>query len=388
MNDPIQNDKYILTNFFKLSSFTDKTASISIIIYCVGYLVNAIFLKSFGSIDIPIVKSEFITAGLSFFVITFSFIILPLLYFIIRDLKELRSRRKIGIKRSYLIVANYCIILIIFTMFVTSEEWNNKIIIYQNVTVLLKNIFLVYFMGVLVGIVVLSVFEGACTSLRKRSIDNKWFGIHDETSNIIRFYDKSIILFLGFWRWAFLAISFAMDYLLFTRINWFFNIFWSMKFYLGMIFILVFVVLRLRNAKRESDKKNNDKLSYRISMIGITIIPIILYLTIFSYSFSVYRLMPKNRGGMMPLYKTVFYINRDIEKCYPSSIYDANSDKSKPLYILFSTENYYYVTDKYKLKQKDKVTDTDHMKQIWAIRKKDIINMQRVRSNPRYVMHP
>ncbi len=362
---------------------------ISIIVYSIGYLINTIFLKSFGSISVPIIKSDFIFTGIVFSIVSLSFIVLPLLYFVIRGIKKIRSKPSkplVGLKRSYLIVLNYCLILIIYTMYITREEWIQQITILNSITIPLREIFLVFFVGVLIGIVVISIFERACQSLEKKIVENKWFGVENKDHRYIELFNNITNNFIGFWRFFFLFVSLVMDYLLIVKIHWFFKVFWAMKFYFGMTFIMVFALFRIRNVKKESDRKNNHKLSKRIVMIGYTFIPILIFLMVFSYSFSVFRLMPKNRGGMMPLYKTIFYLknyrdeyNEILDHTEMNSII-----KTKAVYLLFSDTNYYYVSECYPLWKKN--DDNEYMENVYMIRTSNVLAMKRVRSNPRYDM--
>jgi len=386
-------------------SITSYLTVLLLVVYALGYLIDVIYVKSYGAINVSIVKPDFIMIGFTFCIISSSFIVLSLLYFVIRDLRKIRGKSLRGLKRSYFILVNYCLVLIFYAAFITKEEWREKINVFNLFSLRLKVIFLMFFVGILVGIVVISIFEGTLDSLSKRMKDEEWFkkwlkwlkwmGVSIEQSQFINFYDKFSSSFIEYWRWFFLVLSLIMDYLLIIKIPWLkILIYEEGKYYLGMLFIAVFVSLRLRNAKRDSvlllrdakydsDKMRAFKLSNRLIMIWCTFIPILVFLMAFSYSISIFRLMPKNRGGMMPLYKTIFYLRTKGGEfnSFASIIDSKKKNRTKPLYILFTDNEYYYVSNCYPLW---KIDDNRHLDDLFMLRKANVYSMERIRSNPRY----
>lgn len=164
--------------------------------------------------------------------------------------------------------------------------------------------------------------------------------------NISEQYNKEPDV-IPFFRFLMLTISIIFDYIIVTQLEWMkIDKLWTViRFYLfiaGMLGLALFVLVkRLKRPFRE------QKHRYKLLMFSLFFLVPLFYLMLTAYSSSVYRILPVNRGGKLPITRaTIILKSSETER--PLIDIDTNKGVIGPLFILEQNEeDIYFILDKY-----------------------------------------
>lgn len=96
-------------------------------VYLAGYLISSIFLRSIGIENTSLLKAQFIETGIVFSFFTATIIVVP--FYTVRMIRRIKGEeensRNIGTIITTLVVINFSIVLLYFTLFTTNEVDQN-----------------------------------------------------------------------------------------------------------------------------------------------------------------------------------------------------------------------------------------------------------------------
>lgn len=173
-------------------------------VYLAGYLISSIFLRSIGIENASLLKAQFIETGIVFSFFTATIIVVP--FYTIRMIRRIKGEdensRNIGTIITTLVMINFSIVLLCFTLFTTNE-------VDQNISILGYSIFSVgsvfaWYLTIILGI---AVFVGF---IKK--------GNADIGKNISEQYNKEPDI-IPFFRLLMLTASIIFDYIIVTQVE-------------------------------------------------------------------------------------------------------------------------------------------------------------------------
>ena len=318
-------------------------------IYLAGYLVSSIFLRSIGIESASLLKAQYIETGIVFSCFTATIMVVP--FYTMRMIRRIKGEEensfKIGTIITTVVIINFSIVLLYFALFTTHE-------IDQNISIRGYSICSVgsVFVAYLVVILGISVLVGF---IKDKNISEK--------------YGKDPCI-MPYFRFLMLTTSIIFDYIIVTQIAWMKidKIGTVMRFYLfmaGMFGITLFMLV-----KRLERPFQKPKHRYNLLMFCLFFLVPMFYLMLTAYSSSVYRILPVNRGGKLPVTRaTIILKSSETER--PLIDIDTNEGAIGPLFIVEQNEeDVYFILDKYPAFGDPKFG------KVYAMKKADIFSIE------------
>lgn len=304
--------------------------------YVTGYLVHAIFVRTLGITNIPLINAEYIETGLVFIILSMTIIFTPLLlWYIITKTKEHFRFPKTGSKRSLISLLNFTMVLLFFALFVTSDQWAKTAIPNKSIPISLRVFFHVYIIVVFFGI----LFVGGLQRFKKSLTKQSMWNIKEYKNMIIICLD----LLIEIVRWMLMVMTIAFDFLLVYQMRWIGNLLFDMRYYFMMLFLTTYMLYR---AKRQINKlKDNEKLRNRLLALTGVFSVIMIHLIIIAYSSGVYPFIPANRGGRLPVSNAIFTLQNNSWKIYSDLLDNSQwtTGFTIPLRVIEQTDVGYFV---------------------------------------------
>lgn len=294
-------------------------------LYLTGYLINSIFCRNLGINRAEALKLQYIEIGLVFTLMTVSLTaIIPAAFYVtfrIRKSSQLPHYWAGGIGNA-LNTAHFCLVLIFTAIFITNYEWNYTIdrLLFRGWQI--KDLFAIYMLSVFFAMAILPAVE--------RIVVKKC------SKRTMRIMFRSLIEPL---RYCFIVFSLLYDVVLLTNIGWipqllargFYYLLTALVFPVGTVLVLLWL-------RKVGDRRNSPVL---VGIVCAAVVAV-LYLSVNSYVYGVYRFVPMNRGGKLPLTETYLELPKEVTfSSFP--VPDPTSKLVGPVYVVEETSEYLYV---------------------------------------------
>jgi hypothetical protein len=309
--------------------------------YVSGYLIHSLYARSIGIQYLPFVKASYIEVGLVFLILSVLLVALPLaLWHVISGTKQHLQFSPTGSKRSLVVAVNFCFVLMLFSLFITKNEWEAVAL---NTTVCNLSFYTVFhgFLWItLLGLIAAGEIQKLELSIKRHQL---WALItpHARLESII---GHAFALTIAALRWVLVALAIGFDCILLSQMSWIATLLTQMRYFVPMLILVAYVSYRVKCKLKELS--GNAKLQTRLAAIYLIVLVPLLYTSIISYTYGPYRLLPDNRGGRLPLRCARMYLADDARsRCvHLIDASETNTLVTVPLRICDETDEMYYVT--------------------------------------------
>ncbi len=272
-------------------------------VYVSGYLINGLFLRNHGLVQLTVLDSLYLEIGLIFILITGIAVVVPY-----TTLKwAIKEKRESGLKLnpytfiSPFVSTNYLYVLTFFSIFLTYYEWTHTIQI-LNIDIALRKIFPIYLGGMFILLASIPIIRRMDFD-RNSDTFGKLSATRDNSQTSV--FIKYLLIVL---RSFAVLLTITFDYLLFLLIPWLDDFLLRAAYF---IMWLVIGLVALLIVKKFSSQYNANSHRVFVWLISLPFVLAFYYFTVIAYANGVYKNIPISRGGKLPVTEAIIKLKRD-----------------------------------------------------------------------------
>lgn len=343
-------------DLLKKEHFTSLVAVFIGFLYLTGYLINSIFLRSIGIESVSLSKIQYIETGSVFLFFTVAFLVVP--WYTPRMIGRIKGEKEnawtLGTWVMSIVIIIFYLVLMFFTLHIPNELEPSVEIIWGRWSI--GSVFVGYILILMSGV-------GVIIWIKK-----KYAGQGSNASDPI-----PIQLF----RFFLLVCSLLFVAILYheAKRREYDKLVTAARFYIFISITFGFSLFMLIN-KINTIQINRHK--YKLLLYSLFFLVPLFYLIIVAYSSSVYRILPINRGGRLPVTSATISFKNNIKFFkteWPPLIdidthIDTNTCTIGPVFIIEQNEeDICFLLDKYP------AFGSPKFKKVYAIKKADLYSI-------------
>ena len=320
-----------LFSFANTVSIGNCAAAFIALCYVSGYIIYAIYARTFGIYNIPVAKASFLEIGFIFLLLSVCFPVLPVAVLdVLSRMAKDKSVTERGLRRTGLAAFNLSVVLVLFAIFVTKSEWESKSAILQ---IPMHVIFLVYITTytscAIIGFEIEDRYDKLKQWIRTKT---RYTGFGSQK------LDSSIDAFAELARWILLISAIIMDIIIVVNMPWIYDLLSWAKYYLLILMITSYYLYRITKRSRTLSSVT----ARQYGLVGLIYVLVFYYLTLISYSYGLYPLIPTSRCGRFPIATSILTLKVGAaESCKP--ILGNLPNRTQYVWIMDETPNMLYV---------------------------------------------